>query len=230
MAIEMRQVTDADELEQVYRFLYRVYVEQMGRVQKYADRARRRIEEPLDATARIFAAFDDDGQVVGTVRYNFAGDADAFYRAFYGMERLTPYYPDRVTFTTKLMVDPHYSGTRLGTELAIAIFHAGSVEGSCFNLIDCNPPMRRYFDRLGYRPFLPDGSHPEYGRVHRMVLVHNDIAHLEAVRSPFLLVMSDLPIDRDSVSYYHDHHAWDGNGAAEHLPHDEPLTIKEWDR
>lgn len=66
-AIDVRIATTPEELEAVYRFRYRVYVEEMNRQERYADHDRKRIEEPMDAENTIIGAFKD-GQVVGTVR------------------------------------------------------------------------------------------------------------------------------------------------------------------
>lgn len=45
--IEIREVTTAEERERVYRFRYKVYVEEMKRLQQYADHDKKEICEPL---------------------------------------------------------------------------------------------------------------------------------------------------------------------------------------
>ena len=71
----IRRAETAADLEKLYRFRYAVYVEEMGRPQRYADHGRKRIEEPLDAPAANFIALKDE-EVVGCVRWNGGQDTD----------------------------------------------------------------------------------------------------------------------------------------------------------
>ena len=74
--LTIRQAESAEDRERLYEFRYRIYVEEMGRHQRYADHTRRRIEEPLDATAAHFLAVDPAGEVVGCLRWNSGADTD----------------------------------------------------------------------------------------------------------------------------------------------------------
>ena len=68
---EIRLATTAEEREQVFKLRYSIYVEEMGKSQHYADHKHKKVEEPLDSSANIFAAFQN-GRVVGTIRNNLA--------------------------------------------------------------------------------------------------------------------------------------------------------------
>jgi hypothetical protein len=63
-----------DEKRAIYRFRYDVYVEEMGRYASVADHENRLLVEPEDETGRIFYAAQD-GEVVGTSRLSWGGDA-----------------------------------------------------------------------------------------------------------------------------------------------------------
>jgi hypothetical protein len=74
MAYEVRLAETEEEKEAVYRFRYTVYVEEMGRYQKTADHAGRRLVEPEDEQSFILYIRDgDDGTVVGTARLSWGG-------------------------------------------------------------------------------------------------------------------------------------------------------------
>ena len=73
MTHEIRLAATDVELEALYAFRYRIYVEEMGRPQKYADHDMRRIRDPLDETGRNLVAWDNS-EIVGCVRVNFARD------------------------------------------------------------------------------------------------------------------------------------------------------------
>ena len=63
-----------DEKRAVYRFRYRIYVEEMGKYKSVADHARREFYEPCDAHSRLFYA-TENGEVVATARTTWGGDA-----------------------------------------------------------------------------------------------------------------------------------------------------------
>lgn len=177
--------TDADRAR-VFRFRYEIYVEEMGRVQQYADHANRTITEPFDETGHIFLAEDGDGNVVGTVRTNFGRDTDyGAYREFYGMEALEGVSLRHISVTTKLMVASDCRGGTLGYRLATALYKFGLSEGILFDFIDCNPHLEDTFLRLGFRHYRSRIQHPEYGEVLPLILPLTDLDHLESVGSPW---------------------------------------------
>jgi hypothetical protein len=55
---EIRSATEQAELEQLFSFRYRIYVEEMQRKQKYADHSSKQIRDPLDDFAINLVAWD----------------------------------------------------------------------------------------------------------------------------------------------------------------------------
>src|SRR5438067_13354099 len=83
---EICEAVDAAARNEIYRFRYRIYVDQMGLRQKYADHARKRVVEPRDEAARIYAAYFN-GTIVGTIRGNrFSDLPTADYRKVYRID------------------------------------------------------------------------------------------------------------------------------------------------
>ncbi len=159
----------------------------MGRHQQYADHQRRTVSEPLDLSGHILSASSgDDSVIVGTVRFNVGVDQNfGLYRELYKLDAFTPFFPKHVSITTKLMVAPRYRRSRLAVELACACYRRGLELGTCFDFIDCNPPLVPFFVHLGYRQLFQPVRHPEYGEVVPLVLAMHDVEHLESVASPF---------------------------------------------
>jgi hypothetical protein len=180
----IRLAESAADRARVFRFRYRIYVEEMGRTQKHADHARRTIEEPFDATAHLLLA-EAAGEIVGTLRANFARETDlGYYPELFGMTTVARAFPDAVSLTTKLMICPaHRSGT-LAVRLALAMYEHGTSRGIRHDFIDCNAHLEDFFTRLGYRRFWPYVEHPEYGRVLPLRLDLDDFEHLRALGSP----------------------------------------------
>src|SRR6185436_9366234 len=121
IAMEIRLVKSVHELHQVYLLRYKVYVEEMGLNPPEVDHSRRMITDPLDATGTIPAAFSG-GKVVGTVRINRARDTDmGEWQHLLGMDRLGPFFRDRVSMTTRLLVSQAFRNSTLGVRLSKAV-------------------------------------------------------------------------------------------------------------
>lgn len=182
MEIELVQTK---KREAVYCFRYRLYVEEMGRRQIYADHDRKMIVEPLDKSGYIFAAFQDD-QVVGTVRVNYARLSDLeYYPSLYAMDSVGLFHPQRTSITTKLMVSPEFRSKTLAVRLALAAYKQGIRDGIKYDFIDCNPHLVEFFLGLGYRVHKGQIKHTEYGEVVSMILDLEDLDNFERLRSPF---------------------------------------------
>jgi Acetyltransferase (GNAT) domain len=183
--VEIRCAITRDDLEEVYRFRYCIYVEEMQRRQQYANRDLRRIEDPLDRTAINLAAWKD-GQVIGVIRNNAAADGSVgIYEDFYDMKCVGTDHPARTSITTRLMIGAEHRKSSLAIRLAMASYDIGLSRRIRWNFIDCNDHLVGFFASLGWREYTAVGEHPEYGPVHRMRLDLEDIEHLERVQSPF---------------------------------------------
>lgn len=205
MPITIRLVTESDELLAIYRQRYAVYVEELKYPQKWADHAARTVIEPLDATAHILGAFDDDGALRGSVRLNYGVESDfAEYVELYGMKRFGPYFPARLVLTTKMILVPRHRGGTLMLRLCQASFaHTKeSFPKTKFCLIDTKPPLDSYFRRLGFRPTGPMIQHPAAGSVVPMAFLFDDGKHLHQIGSPLKKFCSDVD-ETESVGWYH---------------------------
>jgi|SRR5580658_1753390 GNAT superfamily N-acetyltransferase len=187
--ISIRAAANVDELEQLYRFRYRIYVDEMARKQKYADHRAKRIEDPLDSFATNLIAWDAAGSVVGTVRTNFSRDGDLNgYDAFYDMDTCSA-HPGTTSICTRMMVAPAHRRSGLAVQLSVAAYEYGLVRGITHNFMDCNAHLVRFYQGMGFVQHLPQREHPEYGVVTVMRLDVRDRAHLQAVHSPFLALL-----------------------------------------
>lgn len=193
MTIEIRKVRTVSDAEAVFRLRYEVYVEELGRTQRYADHAARRIEEPLDASANVFCAYEG-ARLVGTVRSNYTRRSSlGEYEALYEMKRCGAAHPLNTSVTTKLVVAPDHRRSTLAYRLAVATYHVGLCDGILFDFVDVYPARVPFFERLGYRVHIPRAVHPEYGAVIVMRLGMRDAEHLAAVDSPFMRVLARAP-------------------------------------
>lgn len=192
-----------EELEEISRFRYRVYVKEMNRRQDYADHARQMIWEPLDIGADILGIWYQDS-VVGTVRNNKAtASSFGYYYDFYSIDMVAPFHPDHTCITTKLMIDKNHRDLGLAFDLACAIYEIGRRQGVEFGFIDCNDHLVPMFEYLGYRHYKDEVSHHEYGRVTPMVMVGSDYDHLRKCQSPFANICDQFPVNEAAVEYFY---------------------------
>ena len=204
--LTIRQAESPEDLEKLYRFRYRIYVEEMGRHQRYADHAGRRVEEPLDAAAAHFIAVDPSGAIVGCLRWNSGSNTDfGEYVNLYDMRRADLYFPQQCSNTTKLMTTPEYRRSSLGIELCVTGFAYAVAHGTVCDFIDCNPHLERFFTRFGYRSYNGRLIHPEYGDVLPMLLLCPDLEHLQRVRSPLAPIEVAHPRHPEAVDFFHQH-------------------------
>jgi len=183
----LRIARTPDELEQLYRFRYRIYVEEMGRIQKHADHVAKRIEDPLDAFATNIVAWDTKGYVVGGVRTNFSRNGFLCgYDEFYNMRFAGAQHPHSTSICTRLMIAPEYRRSTLAVRLSIAVYEFGLEHDVTHNFIDCNDHLVSFFEGLGFVKHIPSRLHEEYGLVNCMCVVLHDRVHLSQVASPFV--------------------------------------------
>ena len=167
----------------LFRFRYKVYVEEMGRPQKDACHKTKTIRDSFDEKAFHVVAFADD-EVVGCVRLNFLRDIDpGFYFDFFDIGQLPTDQFEAVSLHTRLMVDPKYRTSRVTHKILLEVYKVGVYRDIKHTFVDCNDHLVRFFKRWGFK-FYGKKSHDEYGEVNLARLDMCDLEHLKSVRSP----------------------------------------------
>jgi GNAT superfamily N-acetyltransferase len=168
---------------EVYRFRYKIYIEQMKRRQIYADHGARLVEEPMDASARNYIAFKGDAPV-GIIRANMADDpAMAYYRKLYRIDALGVRDVAKVQITTKLMVRPDLRNTAIGPRMIQHYADQAYRLGVEADLIDCNKPLMPFFERMGYFSYCGWVFHKEYGTVRPMIFAVDTVDYMDTIHS-----------------------------------------------
>src|ERR1700722_15434061 len=153
--IEIRAAERPEELDAVYRFRYKIYVEEMNRKKNYADHARRLIQDPLDPLSINLVAWKGP-EVIGAIRNNAAEDGPlGQYEAFYDMRVVGDDHPTGTSITTRLMLAPEHRRGPLAIRLATASYQIGLEKNIRWNFIDCNSHLLKLFTGLGWVAHLP---------------------------------------------------------------------------
>lgn len=167
----------AEGPEDLFRFRYAVYVEEMNRKQHYAQHDKRIIVDPLDEHARQLVAYSEN-RIVGCIRVNCLIDSDiGDYFDFYGLSALAPDEQKIACIKTRLMIDPAFRRTRLPLNLLTRIYSFGLNWGMRYSFMDCNAHLVDYFALYGCRK-LAVKQHDEYGEVTIMMMdLHDGDVH-----------------------------------------------------
>ncbi len=173
------------ELNEVYKLRYSVYVEDLKYHQPYADKISKKLRDPLDSTGNIFGIFRNN-EAIGTVLTNYAKHSDlGYYSELYKMKELNygSYYDSSIT--TKLIVRRDFRSKSAAFRLALATYIQALKDGIKYDFVDCDLEMVPFFVRLGYNVHIESMLHPEFGHGAVLVLELQNIEHLEECNSPF---------------------------------------------
>jgi hypothetical protein len=179
----------AADRQKIFQFRYTIYIEEMHRIQPYADAKRKVIEEPLDKDGVLIACFDAD-RLAGTLRINFIGKTTPIDRTLYNLESVEALASSRpIVFLSKLMICKQSRSSVVFKNLCNFAYEFGLRNDVAFAIMDCNDHLVQIFRRLGFVPYAGTVDHPWYGRVTPMLLDVENISRLLSVRSPFVSVL-----------------------------------------
>jgi CRP-like cAMP-binding protein len=118
MTVEVFRAQSEQDHEELFKFRYSVYVEEMGRYRRAADHERRRLVEPEDAHSVLYGA-REGGKVVGTSRLTFG--ADGLSPRQIEQYSLAPFLADvpaeLIAVGERLMVAPQLRGSTVAPQL-----------------------------------------------------------------------------------------------------------------
>ena len=183
MGFEFKIAETESEKEEIYRFRYRIYIEEMNRP-THADHENRMITDWMDEKGILFYAVKDN-EMIATARTNFAKYGRIEFEEEYEIDRFKPYFPQNVSTSTKLMVVPEFRRSSLTARFTTFLYVFNRENDICFDFININKPLHDFYKRLGYRKYKRNFIHPEFGEVIPMVIVLNDYNYLKNIKSPF---------------------------------------------
>jgi predicted GNAT family N-acyltransferase len=170
-SITIHTANSTHEFRDVCSFRYRIYVEEMGRKQSWADHQSRLIFDDLDQDGENFFARSGD-KIVGVVRTNLCHKSDVGeYESLYAIREYSgSRHPLETAVITRLMVVPELRSTTLGLRLAAVCFNWGIRNGITRGFIDCNGHLDKFFSGMGFRKYCEPVNHYDYGEVQPMVI------------------------------------------------------------
>jgi predicted GNAT family N-acyltransferase len=215
--------TNRDELEDVFRFWYRIYVKEMGKRFTYADHGAETLRDALTENSMVFYITDDEG-IIATLRIT-PGDAPGIPEeivSFYDLKQFGEFSSKEISFSSRLIVKESWRGSSLVGLLIMEAFRGFMSQGHRFNFAYCAPELVQLYERLGMRRYKDNLYDSNVGLRIPMVLITGDHDHFRAVRSPFLRLCANHHPDGEAVGWF--------NGTFRSLPVNMPTgTMRESD-
>jgi predicted GNAT family N-acyltransferase len=182
------------ERRPVYRLRYDVYVAEQGKAYAQADHDERLLKDDADDYAGVCLLVTVAGQPVATVRTTHLHD-DAAYHAYcerFDLARYDGASRNDMVVCSRLAILPQYRKTRVVHTVFEAIYRYEAERGVrlCFQY--CAPALVPLFEHYGFREYTPVVEDPVLGQAHRMLLVLDDLDHLQRVGSPFHAIAIEL--------------------------------------
>jgi len=177
-----------EDKEEVFRLRYDVYVAEREKAYPEADHRKRLLFDGLDPDADIIAVKTTKGDIVGTVRANWFDSATTYarYSELFRVESILGIDRRYISVCSRLAASPEHRHIRVRELLFESIYEHGLDRNTRLCFATCAPILLRMFSKYGFREFVAPIEDPVVGTLHRTLLVLDDVAHLERVRSPFL--------------------------------------------
>ena len=186
------------ELEDIYRFRFRVYVEEMFINVNFADHALKRVVDPADSGAFNAGAWLD-GELISCVRLN-RGGMPGFddYRNLYKMDSIENFSPYRSVITSKLMVAEKHRNSRINILMQQFAYKVALEHDIEYCFIECKEELVHYYHKFGFRSYTEPIPHYVYSTITPLVLNLLDIEYLEKTRSPFMALYNEFYLKNEA--------------------------------
>jgi hypothetical protein len=196
---------DEEERRRIYRFRYRVKVEELGDEPPYADHRAKRVCDPLDASARqIYVAQSNNNEIVAAVRVN-TGLADNNLSEITQLDGFGPFREfsiDTLSLSGQLVIAPKWASSKAASLALSAVYKLARQNRSRFDFSQCAPALLPLYQRLGYRRFRENFMDDILGYQVPLVMVTEDFQHLGRVNSPLMQIARGMVNPTDTGNWF----------------------------
>ncbi|MBP2631639.1 MAG: cyclic nucleotide-binding protein [Firmicutes bacterium] len=204
--VKLGVATTPEEKQEVYRFRYRIYAEEMSKRFPNMDHKNKVLYDELDDWAFIVYA-KAGSEIIGTLRVNIGehNDFSPFWIQVLDLNKFAKFKNGKQNFayTSKFMVAPPYRNSTVSYLLAAESYELYCKHNVQFSFGVCNFHLLRLYEQFGFRRFGRNFIDDGYGLLAPYVLLVDDIAHLRAVRSPFFRAARKRDsLNKDALSWF----------------------------
>ncbi len=196
-----------EEKSDIYRFRYRIYVEEMDKLPAIQGGDALLYDELDEWGLLLYARAGHE--IVGTMRVNI-GTREQFspsWQTMLSLERFQRFYGKEkkplFSYSSKFMIAPRYRNSAISYLLPSRGYELECSQGVEFSFGLCNLYLLRLYEQFGFQRFGGHIEDAEFGLLSPFVLLVNDIAHLKAVRSPYYRLARKRAADTGSKDWFY---------------------------
>lgn len=195
----IRETDGAEDLRAVQRFKYDVYVEEMHRYREIADHDNRLLVEEDDPTSHNFL-IEVDGEMVGTMRLTWGGDAGAIHARQIDQYDLAPFLEhmgaDQLVIAERLMIQPRFRGSDLLMQIFNVMMEFVNARRIQLFIGDSEPHLINTYQAMGFRTYTSRHvNSAATGYLIPLLIVTEDVEYLRRIGSPLANVLTEFADD-----------------------------------
>jgi len=200
---EVREVGSAAELEALYAFRYKVYVEELGMTDQ-ADHARKWLHDGYDEESIHYAIFND-GDIVGSLRctgLDQVKNPKPLIEKFEMAPALDAFGASAIITTSRFMVSRELRNAMAMLNLMNAAFRDTRRGNIRLNYGDCSPHLLPFYEQLGYRRYTNGFVDGAYGFKVPIMMLVGDRTFFRRVRSPLAALLKSEEDDAEARAWF----------------------------
>jgi len=202
MSYPIKIASSQQEKEAIYRFRYKVYMEELNKHHIAADHANKMMFNEADDHTILYYA-DDGKDVIATVRSQ-RGIEGVFTKddnEFFGIDEFEKYIDyKKIAIVDRLIVDKAFRHSALAHEMMLATYLGGLEVGTRICFITCDEKLLPMYLRYGFRIYTEPALLSSGEKRNKLVLCLCDRDYLQKVRSPFLLHLPESFDDKEKYA------------------------------
>ena len=204
MAIfEVFEASTGEQKEQIYSLRYKIFTQEQHKFINSADHEHGILKDALDDKA-VHLCVAKDGEIIGAMRQlRGRHHISPSLMKNLNLDLFSEYENDAFSFSGRLFIMPEYRGSRALLNLLCEIYAKSRVAGVLVDILFCNPFLVKLYEQLGYRRYCPYFQDADLGFQIPMVLMTDDVVHLERIRSPFASLAKKWPSDLSHGEWFH---------------------------
>jgi len=187
MKYTITRARTAKEREAIYRFRYRIFIEEQQKLYIKADHEHKMLYDEIDAFATLYYA-QQEGIVIGTVRVMHGAEGD-FTQSdidFFSINNYEKYFShEELAIADRFIVAPQFRHTRLAYLLMMTTL-GGLEQGVKVCFITCLDALLDMYLHFGFRAYAEPYLLENGFKRHKLVLHIDDLEYLEKAKSPIV--------------------------------------------
>lgn len=185
---EVRLATTQEEREAIYRFRYKIYIEEKKKYHIPADHEQKRMYDEADAYSALYYILEN-GNMISSVRAMRGTDGAFLQRDidFFGIAEFEKYFPHKeLAIVNRLVVDANFRNTQVINETLIATYKGGINASTKICFIICDEWLLQRYEGFGSRIYGKPVELKNKMKRYRLLLILRDCEYLKKVKSPHL--------------------------------------------